>query len=67
MASKVAAEKLDSIAELFEYESDNYENLVQTCMTTLSSKMYAPPPRKRGENEGSVRYLPTEHGCRRIV
>jgi hypothetical protein len=48
MASKVAAEKLDSIAELFEYESDNYENLVQTCMTTLSSKMYAPP---RGREE----------------
>ena len=42
MASKVAAAKLDEIAQLFEFKQDNFEKLVQTCMTTLSSKMCAP-------------------------
>eukprot|EP00898_Chlorokybus_atmophyticus_P007120 jgi/Chlat1/7409/Chrsp6S07434 len=39
MASKVAVEHLDSIAKTFQFDRDNYEPLVQTCMTTLSSKI----------------------------
>ena len=39
MASKVAAARLDEIAKTFDYSKDNFEPLVQTCMTTLSSKM----------------------------
>mmetsp|Transcript_24196 Transcript_24196/g.29343 ORF Transcript_24196/g.29343 Transcript_24196/m.29343 type:complete len:537 (-) Transcript_24196:464-2074(-) len=39
MASKVAVAKLDAIAKTFEYDKDNYEPLVNTCMTTLSSKI----------------------------
>lgn len=39
MACKIAQKKLDSIAHSFTYGKDNTEPLVQTCMTTLSSKM----------------------------
>eukprot|EP00241_Pyramimonas_parkeae_P002611 CAMPEP_0114244756 /NCGR_PEP_ID=MMETSP0058-20121206/11515_1 /TAXON_ID=36894 /ORGANISM="Pyramimonas parkeae, CCMP726" /LENGTH=522 /DNA_ID=CAMNT_0001357729 /DNA_START=105 /DNA_END=1673 /DNA_ORIENTATION=+ len=39
MASKVAVERLEEIAKTFNYSKDNYAPLVQTCMTTLSSKI----------------------------
>lgn len=39
MASKVAVAHLDSISQKFEFSRENIEPLVQTCMTTLSSKM----------------------------
>ena len=39
MACKLATKKLDSIAHSFNFSRDNAEPLVQTCMTTLSSKM----------------------------
>ncbi|CAI5931368.1 unnamed protein product [Closterium sp. NIES-65] len=39
MASKIAAAHLDAIAETFEFSKDNFEPLVETCMTTLSSKI----------------------------
>ena len=39
LACKVATKKLDSIAHSFEFSRTNTEPLVQTCMTTLSSKM----------------------------
>ena len=39
MASKVAVATLDNIAAKFEFSRDNFEPLVETCMTTLSSKM----------------------------
>eukprot|EP00238_Polyblepharides_amylifera_P007667 CAMPEP_0196595308 /NCGR_PEP_ID=MMETSP1081-20130531/80740_1 /TAXON_ID=36882 /ORGANISM="Pyramimonas amylifera, Strain CCMP720" /LENGTH=536 /DNA_ID=CAMNT_0041919837 /DNA_START=34 /DNA_END=1644 /DNA_ORIENTATION=+ len=39
MASKVAVAKLESIAQTFDYANNNYEQLVKTCMTTLSSKI----------------------------
>lgn len=39
MASKIAVEHLSKIATKFEYDVSNFEPLVQTCMTTLSSKM----------------------------
>eukprot|EP00271_Cylindrocystis_brebissonii_P015729 TRINITY_DN38713_c0_g1_i1.p1 TRINITY_DN38713_c0_g1~~TRINITY_DN38713_c0_g1_i1.p1 ORF type:complete len:537 (+),score=146.67 TRINITY_DN38713_c0_g1_i1:217-1827(+) len=39
MASKVAVAHLDQIAQKFEFDIDNFEPLVQTCMTTLSSKI----------------------------
>lgn len=40
-ASKIATEHLTSIADTFDFAGDNLEPLIQTCMTTLSSKMYA--------------------------
>eukprot|EP00899_Mesostigma_viride_P003157 jgi/Mesvir1/12842/Mv05874-RA.1 len=39
MASKVAAATLDSISKKFEFSKDDLEPLIQTCMTTLSSKI----------------------------
>jgi len=39
LACKVATKKLDSIAHNFDFSRTNTEPLVQTCMTTLSSKM----------------------------
>ncbi|ONM28070.1 T-complex protein 1 subunit epsilon [Zea mays] len=39
MASKVAFDHLEHISEKFEFSADNIEPLVQTCMTTLSSKI----------------------------
>lgn len=39
MASKIAAAHLDEIAQKFEYSMEDMEPLVQTCMTTLSSKI----------------------------
>lgn len=40
-ACKVSVEHLDSIAHTFTFSKDDMEPLVQTCMTTLSSKMCA--------------------------
>lgn len=39
MGCKVAQENLEAIANQFEFSRDQIEPLVQTCMTTLSSKM----------------------------
>lgn len=39
MASKVAVEHLEHISHKFTFGANNIEPLVQTCMTTLSSKM----------------------------
>lgn len=39
MACKVATQHLQSIATTFEFSQDNLEPLVNTCKTTLSSKM----------------------------
>ncbi|KAG5390469.1 hypothetical protein IGI04_032010 [Brassica rapa subsp. trilocularis] len=39
MASRVAVEHLERIAQKFEFDVNSYEPLVQTCMTTLSSKI----------------------------
>ena len=39
MASKVAVAELQRISEKFEFDEQNIEPLVQTCMTTLSSKI----------------------------
>eukprot|EP00894_Picocystis_sp_ML_P003817 jgi/Pico_ML_1/54334/g4697.t1 len=38
-ACKIAVKKLDEIADEFEFQQDEFESLVQTCMTTLSSKI----------------------------
>lgn len=38
-ACKVAIENLEQIADRFEFSEHDIEPLVQTCMTTLSSKM----------------------------
>lgn len=40
MASRIAVEHLELIAHKFEFGEANLEPLVQTCMTTLSSKMW---------------------------
>lgn len=40
LASRIAFEHLERIAQKFEFGLSNAEPLVQTCMTTLSSKMY---------------------------
>ncbi|KAL6956116.1 T-complex protein 1 subunit epsilon [Sarracenia purpurea var. burkii] len=39
MASRIAVEHLERIAHKFEFSVTNIQHLVQTCMTTLSSKM----------------------------
>lgn len=39
MACKVATDNLDKIATKWEFDTANVEPLVQTCMTTLSSKV----------------------------
>ena len=39
MASRIAFELLECISHKFEFSADNIEPLVQTCMTTLSSKL----------------------------
>ena len=39
MASRIAFEHMEKIAQKFDYGVSNFEPLVQTCMTTLSSKM----------------------------
>ncbi|CAD6227039.1 unnamed protein product [Miscanthus lutarioriparius] len=39
MASRVAFDHLERISQKFEFSADHIEPLVQTCMTTLSSKM----------------------------
>ncbi|CAD6221570.1 unnamed protein product [Miscanthus lutarioriparius] len=39
MASRVAFDHLERISRKFEFSADNIEPLVQTCMTTLSSKI----------------------------
>jgi T-complex protein 1 subunit epsilon len=39
MASRIAVDHLERISTKFEFSADNTEPLVQTCMTTLSSKM----------------------------
>ena len=43
VASRIAVEHLEKIAHKFEFGEANVEPLVQTCMTTLSSKMYGYP------------------------
>ncbi|KAK2636642.1 hypothetical protein Ddye_031434 [Dipteronia dyeriana] len=39
MASRIAVEHLEHISQKFEFGLDNIESLVQTCMTTLNSKI----------------------------
>lgn len=39
MASRLAVEHLEHISQKFEFSATDIESLVQTCMTTLSSKM----------------------------
>ncbi|KAI4336648.1 hypothetical protein L6164_015147 [Bauhinia variegata] len=39
LASRIASEHLEHIAHKFEFGATNFEPLVQTCMTTLSSKI----------------------------
>ncbi len=36
---QVSTDNLAKIANSFEFSRENYEPLVQTCMTTLSSKV----------------------------
>ena len=40
MASRIAVDHLEHISQKFDFSLTNMESLVQTCMTTLSSKMY---------------------------
>lgn len=40
-ACKVAIANMEKIASSFSFSKDDLEPLIQTCMTTLSSKMYA--------------------------
>ncbi|MCO5561855.1 hypothetical protein L7F22_015480 [Adiantum nelumboides] len=49
MASKIAVEHLSNIAQKFEFSSSDIEPLVQTCMTTLSSKIVNRCKRKLAE------------------
>lgn len=39
LASKIAVENLERVAQKFEFGESHIEPLIQTCMTTLSSKM----------------------------
>lgn len=49
MACKVGISNLEKIAQKFDYTADNIEPLVQTCMTTLSSKIVGRLKRKFAE------------------
>ncbi|MEW5302268.1 MAG: hypothetical protein WDW36_005069 [Sanguina aurantia] len=49
MACKVATENLDLIKERFEFDKDNFEPLIKTCMTTLSSKVVGRLKRQMAE------------------
>ena len=49
IASKVACEHLDSVAEDYDWTQQNFENLVQTCMTTLNSKIVGRCKRQMAE------------------
>lgn len=42
MASRIAVDHLAKISDKFEFGADNLEPLIQTCMTTLNSKMCVP-------------------------
>jgi T-complex protein 1 subunit epsilon len=44
MACRVATDNLSAIATTFDFDRGNIEGLVQTCMTTLSSKMWTHMP-----------------------
>lgn len=39
MACRVATDNLDKISTAWDFDKENVEPLVQTCMTTLSSKV----------------------------
>lgn len=39
LASRIAVDHLEHIAQQFDFGETNLEPLIQTCMTTLSSKM----------------------------
>ncbi|CAA2971572.1 T-complex 1 subunit epsilon [Olea europaea subsp. europaea] len=39
MASRIAFEHLENVANKFEFDASNIEPLIQTCMTTLSLKI----------------------------
>lgn len=39
MASRIAVDNLEHISQKFDFSASNMESLIQTCMTTLSSKM----------------------------
>eukprot|EP00201_Polytomella_parva_P019310 CAMPEP_0175059804 /NCGR_PEP_ID=MMETSP0052_2-20121109/12635_1 /TAXON_ID=51329 ORGANISM="Polytomella parva, Strain SAG 63-3" /NCGR_SAMPLE_ID=MMETSP0052_2 /ASSEMBLY_ACC=CAM_ASM_000194 /LENGTH=535 /DNA_ID=CAMNT_0016325393 /DNA_START=110 /DNA_END=1717 /DNA_ORIENTATION=- len=49
MACKVATENLDKIKTGFEFDKDNIEPLIKTCMTTLSSKVVGRLKRQMAE------------------
>eukprot|EP00958_Prasinococcus_capsulatus_P016401 scaffold1809_cov386-Prasinococcus_capsulatus_cf.AAC.30 len=49
LASKVAVANLDSISHAYDFSMDDYEPLVKTCMTTLSSKIVGRCKRKMAE------------------
>ncbi|KAI3795110.1 hypothetical protein L1987_37759 [Smallanthus sonchifolius] len=43
ISSRIAVDHLEQIAHKFDFSGTNIEPLVQTCMTTLSSKIYESP------------------------
>lgn len=49
MACKIATEKLEKIADKFEFDTENIEPLVEVCMTTLSSKIVGRVKRELAE------------------
>lgn len=49
MGCKAATENLDAIAHKFEFSKDQLEPLIQTCMTTLSSKIVGRYKRQMAE------------------
>jgi T-complex protein 1 subunit epsilon len=49
MACKLATAHLDNISNKFEFSKDNLEPLVETCMTTLSSKIVGRQKRPMAE------------------
>lgn len=49
MACRVAIDTLEEIAHKFEFSPDDREPLIQTCMTTLSSKIVGRCKREMAE------------------
>ena len=65
MAAKIALERLDEISEKFPVNVEDPETLVETAMTTLSSKMYVKRPMVLARLCAAV--SPSSPSCRPFV
>lgn len=60
VTSCLPAQRLDDIASTFEFSAEQHEELVKTCMTTLSSKMWV--LRSQGGEKGGGCWVVSARG-----